>query len=503
MMHRLIALPLALALVGPALADTKSAAEAVAPFLDDQAVAVLRVNLANLDLGALADRLKEIGKLDEEQVAEFKKHEAKRLTALRDAGAGELYVVGRLEGFPHAGWAFVVVPLEADADASGIAKALAALHMPTRRIGNALVGGEEIFMRRLKQLKGTPHPELAPAFAAVKGSQLQAVFMLPSSLRRAIEETLPHLPPEVGGGPVKTATRGLAWAAVGANLTPKFSLKAVIQARDAETAGKLARLYDNILKALAKDKEIKRSFIDLQPFQEMLTAKVTNSRLTVSLTDRDLTDTLAPLLAKARRSAKLAQSTNNLKQMALAVINYTDAYKFPAHASYDKQGRPLLSWRVHILPFIEQQRLYQQFHLDEPWDSEHNKKLIAQMPSTYRSPGSKAGPGKTTYVVPVGKDTMFPPGPKGIRYPADVSDGTSNTLLIVEVDDAHAVTWTRPEDLSYDPKEPLRGLGGKASGRFLAAFADCSVRAISRTINLNDLRALFTRNGGEVIGNIP
>src|SRR5260370_4929892 len=87
-----------------------------------------------------------------------------------------------------------------------------------------------------------------------------------------------------------------------------------------------------------------------------------------------------PVEAKTKRNVVTAsdrQCANNLKQIGLALHNYNDAYaRLPAVANFDKQGKPLLSWRVHLLPFIEQEDLYKEFHLDEPWDSEHNKQLI-------------------------------------------------------------------------------------------------------------------------------
>src|SRR5207302_1956982 len=97
---------------------------------------------------------------------------------------------------------------------------------------------------------------------------------------------------------------------------------------------------------------------------------------------------LLPAVQKVRMAAGRTRSANNLKQMALATINYADAFgRAPAAAICDKNGKPLLSWRVAILPFIEQDNLYKQFHLDEPWDSDHNKKLLARMPNVYALPG--------------------------------------------------------------------------------------------------------------------
>ena len=105
---------------------------------------------------------------------------------------------------------------------------------------------------------------------------------------------------------------------------------------------------------------------------------------------------------------------NQLHQIARAMHNYEQANNgFPPAYSVDKNGKPLLSWRVAILPYLEEEDLHEQFHLDEPWDSEHNKKLIARMPAVFRCPDSQAAPGKTTYLTVRGKDTIFP-GDKGI-----------------------------------------------------------------------------------------
>ena len=112
-----------------------------------------------------------------------------------------------------------------------------------------------------------------------------------------------------------------------------------------------------------------------------------------------------------------------------------------------------------ILPFIEQDALYKQFHLDEPWDSEHNKQLIAKMPPEYKSPNSKvSGEGKTNYLTVRGPQSVFP-GKKALSF-QDIPDGTSNTIMTVEVTDDRAVIWTKPDDFEYDPQDPLKGLVG-------------------------------------------
>jgi hypothetical protein len=207
---------------------------------------------------------------------------------------------------------------------------------------------------------------------------------------------------------------------------------------------------------------------------------------------------LLPAVSSAPEAARRAASINNMKMIMLAMHNYLDANKrFPPAYRADKEGKPLLSWRVLILPMIEQGDLYDQFHLDEPWDSEHNKKLIAKMPPEYRSPNSRAGEGKTNYLAVRGEKTMFP-GKQGIRI-AEVTDGMSHTIAIVEAADDKAVIWTKPDDFEYDNEKPLKGLTGLHPSVFLAAFADGSVRAISITIDPKILKGMFTRNGGETV----
>ena len=154
---------------------------------------------------------------------------------------------------------------------------------------------------------------------------------------------------------------------------------------------------------------------------------------------------------------------------------------------------------MHILPYLEQDALYKQFHLDEPWDSEHNKKLIAQMPKLYAGGNEKlAAAGKTTFLAPLGDVTMFPVRPNGVKI-ADVIDGTSNTILLVTGRDEQAVIWTKPEDLKIDQADPAKGLAVDEGKGYWLLFADGSVRRISTTIDKKMLWALFTRNGGEIV----
>ena len=205
-----------------------------------------------------------------------------------------------------------------------------------------------------------------------------------------------------------------------------------------------------------------------------------------------------PAVSSSRQAARRAQSMNNMKQIALSMFNYEAMHgHFPPAYVADKDGKPLLSWRVLILPYLEQNHLYEQFKLDEPWDSEHNRRLANAVPLVYRSPASKAAPGMANYLTVRGDKTAFP-GEKGQRF-ADFRDGTSNTIMAVEVDDARAVPWTKPDDFPHNEEQPAAGLGGLWDNGFLAAMCDGSVRFIRATIAPRTLNALFTRADGEVV----
>lgn len=207
---------------------------------------------------------------------------------------------------------------------------------------------------------------------------------------------------------------------------------------------------------------------------------------------------LLPAVMSARESARRMQAMNSLKQIGLAMHNYHDTYKsFPAAYSVDKDGKPLLSWRVHILPYIDQGALYEQFKLDEPWDSEHNIKLVPMMPVAYRSPNSTLGPGMTNFLTVRGEGTVFP-GSQGMKM-ASIVDGTSNTIMVVEVPDRTAVTWTKPDDYEFDKDNPAAGLSGMRPGGFNAAFCDGAVRFVADSIDGETLVALFGRADGKVV----
>lgn len=203
-------------------------------------------------------------------------------------------------------------------------------------------------------------------------------------------------------------------------------------------------------------------------------------------------------LTIAEQAVMRQDALDKLKTISIALHNYHDVHKsFPPPAILSPKGNLLLSWRVAILPYLDQKDLYEDFDLTQPWDSEHNLPLVAKMPDIFKFPLSQAPAGSTVFQTARGAATAFS-GPLGISY-RDITDGTSKTIAVVETNDAMSVPWTKPADLPFNPADPAQGLGGHFPGVMLNSFCDGSAHVLPNTIPNGALRALLTRNGRETV----
>lgn len=211
---------------------------------------------------------------------------------------------------------------------------------------------------------------------------------------------------------------------------------------------------------------------------------------------------MVPAVQKVRDAADRMTSQNNLKQIGIALHNYHDAMgAFPPAVVRDKNGKALYSWRVLILPYLEQDVIYKNWKKDEPWDSPHNKPLSDVVLKVYTIPGSPDGiSNRTPYRVFIGKGTGFEElkrqPSKGIRF-ADITDGTTNTIAVVEA--TETVPWAKPEELDFVAGKALPPLGPPWRDGFNALLFDATVRLIPKTIKPQSLQAMITRNGGEIV----
>jgi hypothetical protein len=197
-----------------------------------------------------------------------------------------------------------------------------------------------------------------------------------------------------------------------------------------------------------------------------------------------------------------------LRQIALGLLNYESAKRqLPPASSFmyfanrqRQRSKYPHSWRVEVLPYLEEQVSHDEYHYDEPWDSEANKKILSHMPSVFRSaadPDPKSS--NTSVFVFTGPGTIFD-GEEGTKL-RTIADGTSKTILLVEA--KRPVPWTKPDDIPYDADKPLPKLERWWPDRILMAMADGSAMTVSTDVDEVILRAHITRNGNEIVRGLP
>ncbi len=208
------------------------------------------------------------------------------------------------------------------------------------------------------------------------------------------------------------------------------------------------------------------------------------------------------------KAATRVTHINNMKQIGLAMHAFHDAHRaLPNHAiRHPQTAQPLLSWRVAILPYIDQMPLYAQIKLDEPWDSPHNRQFGNKMPNIYKAPG-QPNDGRTHLQVFHGDQSAFPLSKKPLQFNLQsemtmvrITDGTSNTIMVVEA--ATPVNWMAPVDIPFQPGDTglINRVGNYwGNNTFYAGFCDGTVISLRRTMTSQELQAFITPNGGETV----
>jgi hypothetical protein len=205
---------------------------------------------------------------------------------------------------------------------------------------------------------------------------------------------------------------------------------------------------------------------------------------------------LLPAVSASRQAAKRMQSSNNLRQLGIAMHNYHDEYSsFPPAVVKDENGTPLYSGRVLLLPYLEQGPLYERFDKTKAWNAPENAALTSMPVKTFQDPGSSAGDSpRSDYLFVTGPGTIFEDGKRVVM--ADVTDGLSNTMYIIETSTG-AANWAEPKDFDISQLGTLPP-GNHPAGN-LVGITDGSVQTLSKQIDPLTLHGLMTRNGGEAV----
>jgi hypothetical protein len=504
---------------------------AIAPLVNEHTAAVLRIDLPKLDLPKLQrqvlDPLAPSG-ADRSQVSIAVEKLKTWSQQLQAQGGGQIYLLFTLENSPDILGSnrtdlvkslFIAIPSAKGLSDAQIRDLETAIQLPApiptsppivgrmgprlRKIHGIDVLADESLLDKLASIRSSPRPEFALALRVGGDRPVSLAVVPPSIFARAAEEILRNPAPGTDQPIGKVLVHGIRW--LGVAVDPDIeqpNAEAVIQSENIGAAEALLKaikggtdiLFAQLTRRGNSASLPSTALLKLLPEQR-------NDRLVLSL-DKERAVALKAYfqqyVALAQAGSMRHISQNNMKQINLAILNYEDKNKFlPERAIRSKDGKPLLSWRVAMLPFLDEEKLFKEFHLDEAWDSEHNRKLIERMPLIYVSPDTgEQSSGRTRYIAPVGEQCFFPP--TGVLKYKDITDGTSKTIMLIEADPDHAVIWTKPEDIEIDLENPTRGI---ATGEqlFNASFGDASVSVFSANEPVKKLRALFTRNGGEVV----
>ena len=515
--------------------------EAVGPVPDD-VVAVGFVDLTQVDLGLAMEQFKSLGFADPSEMEQLESisAEAKRkIEALQQIGLSRAYVLMRISDVASR-CPTIMFPVDEGKNAEmaylWVKESVEAQFRRWQIPVDCELRNSTIYLTGQGQLDETvQNPKettrnLTPALDWIDGSAAGLLICGDADSRRVIRELVPSFPydllqpsasiaelgiydwrpsvlkkmkkvnfPALSGQFIADDLNGLA---VKINLNDQISAQALVKAKDNAAAKEFHDfISQSVSIALEAGPDIPANLKDF--LRTKLKPQLQGEQVVVNLEIGDveaMSGLLLPLVRQERASIKLQLESNHLRQLALAMHNYESVFgKFPDPFGKKVDGQGL-SWRVHLLPFLEQNELYKKFHLDEPWSSEHNRKLIDSMPDIFRSPVAQGvEKNKTVYQVPVSPTAFYQPDEEEIASFKDIIDGTSNTIFIVTTLPERAVIWTKPEDWKVDQNDPLSGLKDAKRKKIFVAMMDGSWQALSSDIEPEVLNAMITRAGGEVI----
>ncbi len=425
----------------------------------------------------------------------------------------------------------VVLELAEETDAQALAKQLrsifkhgAPLEEVAKLKGQRLALVNNPTLRRTQRMTATPRPDLTEPLAKLRATNSAAAVLSPGpDARRGLRELWPGLPTpfaELTGPLIADGMRSITLAGT------KERVELRVEAEDVAVAEKLEKLAGTAVDVtaalatahpeVASMHAIVKKIVHIQRADNVLSLPINITELRA---DAEFQRVLLAELKQAKEGGSVNQRMNHMKQLGLAMHNHHDVSQcFPSSAAIcSPEGKPLLSWRVAVLPWIEESKLFEEFHLDEPWDSPHNIALVKRMPSSYANPlhPDQSLKGETTYLVPVHPDSVFPPSDQrdvkeandhgqkyftrqGINY-RDIADGTSNTLMIVEVSPENAVPWTKPQDYEVDLAHPLAGIRNPNVKYFAKAWMDAHAKISEMEMDEAEFRKAITRAGKEVL----
>lgn len=489
-------------------------------YITNDVVGVLYFDLDRLDLGATVQTATKLGFQEQDELADLIEAMPAlnaEIGKLKQAGISRAYALLRASDVQSMGTSWVI-PLKSGSDPATAKKVfLETIFMKLPQLFGEIEATNDAVLAsatkdQMDRLKNDRPADANPRQAmwdALGDGALGIMMFADEDSRRVVSELMPGLPAPFESMTGEFVAEGLAWAGVELKLGKTPNLKIEVQANSVEAAKTLEEILMTsygFLKQLPQTRqyipetEFGYVFGALKPVRSGNRVSVSTDLLTDDM-DR-LAKMLAPQVKMARIAAANSKRLNTLRMFALGILNFESAHmRFPTQATVDENGKPLLSWRVQILPYLEQNDLYNQFHLDEPWDSEHNLKLVQRMPESFEDPKPESRnnnkEGKTIYLGAAGEGMIFNGG-KEVGF-GDLKDGSSNTILLATVAGDHAVPWTKPVDWQVNLNDPTAQLKETKRTDAEVVLADGSTHRIPIATDLKTWQNLIQTADGNIV----
>lgn len=505
---------LAIAMMCPAIALSQSS-DSTATFppelekhLSRETLAIGVINLKTFNL-ANAVRMQTAASGMAEQTANQKIEEAKKLQRQIDklaaAHVDRLFVMlsPQDRSIERTTW---VGKVNADGDVTAARNVLEDIHSALGVAGQpiakqrVLIGGlRDHHVAALANCEAQSAAVAREALASLADCEFGVVMIGNKDSRQVLSELAPKFPPPFDKLSGKDLAKGVRWSSVGFSLQKSFG-KWLVQCNNDQLPRQLEQVIPGVGDFLQDRKWVAPKIAEL--LSNALKTKAEDEQLQVDLSS--LLQKEGGLVEVMKGITRLQNRQEHLAQLAAIVRGchaYEEAHKtLPATANYDNDGKPLLSWRVHILPHMNQRNLYRLFRLDEPWDSAHNRKIASHLPACYFAADASETNrerGKTVYVRPTGKRTLFD-GEAALKY-GEIHDGTVNTVMVLRTSDDNAVVWTKPTDWKFDPEHPREGLGLKQGEDLEIATVDSTTHVLRGDITDDQLRNLIDPQDGNIV----
>lgn len=476
-MMRYAAFVLSLLLVPMPLASASD----IDRYLESTTVVVAQIDVSKLKLSAILDfiRAKSPAVISNQARTGFELVAGGVLQSLRDVGVTRVYATLSTLEFTN-GQIAIIVPTQ---NPEQLVERLEAItQMLPGSLGYEVHSGRDAVLvatqpvwTRLAQAPSAHRPELSQAIERIAGEPASLAFNIRDDLRNSVVDVFPNqLPPWL---PVRFSPKQLMEDIVSVQLTlapsPELQINLTATCRDTAAAQRTAVVGTELLKQ----------------FQiETTEPRMSENNATVTASKEQLEKLIDSLV---RQIAEIEQG-NKLKQVSLALHAFESSYRhLPPRMTVSEQGKPLLSWRVFLLPYLGETALYQEFHLDEPWDSPHNRKLVERMPQVYRSlQYQDLPPGHTLVQMPLLPGSVWSGNDNRFLSFKDFTFSTSETVCFVVAPPEKATIWTKPDDLTLRPESLVEDLFGHRQTCDVAMF-DGAVLELPRTTDAAKLKVLI------------